>query len=64
MKKKIVKQQFIRIGGILPFTEKPSNSHFDVKEHNENNPNNPIQACDLFSLFTADIIKEQVTFTR
>lgn len=64
MKKKIVKQQFIRTNGISPFIEKPSNSHFDVKEHNENNSNNPLQACDLFSLFTADIIKEQVTFTR
>jgi hypothetical protein len=49
------------IEGVLPFTEKPSNKYFEQKE--ETNIND-VHACELFSLFTADIIKEEVVFTR
>ena len=49
------------VEGILPFTQKPSNNHFNVKEESTNDD---MKACDLFSLFTANIIKEEVVFTR
>jgi len=49
------------LDGILPFTEKPSNQYFNEKEGIESQE---IQATDLFSLFTANIIKEEVTFVR
>jgi hypothetical protein len=47
--------------GVLPFTEKPSNTYLEQKEETGKND---IQASDLFSYFTADIIKEEVIFTR
>ena len=47
--------------GILPFTETPSFSHFEDKDDNHRNE---MKASDLFSLFTADIIKEEIVFTR
>lgn len=47
--------------GILPFTETPSFSHFEDKEDGSRNE---MKASDLFSLFTADIIKEEIVFTR
>ena len=47
--------------GILPFTEKPSDKYLEQKEESGKNE---IQACDLFSYFTADIIKEERIFTR
>ncbi len=56
-----MKRSLSLVEGILPFTQKPSNNHFEVKE---DNPNDEMKASDLFSLFTADIIKEQVIFTR
>jgi len=56
-----IKQTLNIMEGILPFTEKPSNAHLEQKEEAGKNE---IQACDLFSLFTADIIKEEVVFTR
>lgn len=56
-----MKRPLSRVAGILPFTQKPSNNHFDVKEENSNDE---MKASDLFSLFTADIIKEEVIFTR
>ena len=59
--KKSLKPKINFMEGILPFTEKPSNSYLEQKE--ENNKSD-IQACDLFSFFTADIIKEEVIFTR
>ena len=49
------------MAGILPFTEKPSNAYLEQKEEANKNE---IPASDLFSFFTADIIKEEVTFTR
>jgi hypothetical protein len=48
------------VEGIFPFTEKPSNEHFIQQDKAKDE----IQASDLFSLFTADIIKEEVVFTR
>jgi len=48
------------LDGILPFTEKPSNQYSNEKEH----PMNEIQASELFSYFTANIIKEEVVFVR
>mgnify|MGYP007115600797 CR=1 FL=1 len=47
--------------GILPFTEKPSNKHLSERTENAKDE---INASDLFSLFTADIIKEEIIFTR
>jgi hypothetical protein len=49
------------LDGILPFTEKPSNQYFNEKDDMKHQE---IQASDLFSLFTANIIKEEVTFVR
>lgn len=57
-----IKKSFSLMEGILPFTEKPSESYFLPKE--ENRENTSLKAHDLFSLFTADIIKEEVIFTR
>ncbi len=58
--KRTVKKPSSFLDGILPFTEKPSNEHFSEKDAVKNE----IEASDLFSLFTANIIKEEVTFIR
>jgi hypothetical protein len=51
--------------GILPFVEKPSrDEHLPNDAISEINILARIRATDLFSLFTADIIKEAVIFTR
>lgn len=42
---------------IFPFTEKPTKSP-------EESSTESIEASDLFSFFTADIIKQKVLFTR
>ncbi len=60
-KLKSIKSSMSFVEGIFPFTEKPSNEHFVQQEKDIKDE---IQACDLFSLFTADIIKEEVVFTR
>ncbi len=60
-KLKTIKNSMSFIEAILPFTEKPSNAHLTQKEKAVNEE---IEACDLFSLFTANIIKEEVVFTR
>ena len=44
----------LKIDAILPFKEKPSDKVAESKE----------KASELFSLFTADIIKEDVEFVR
>jgi hypothetical protein len=44
----------LKIDSIVPFKEKPSD---EVKQSKE-------KATELFSLFTADIIKEDVEFVR
>ena len=50
----------VRITEILPFYEQPS---IDREKTNQENSGN-LQASELFSLFTADIIKKDVLFTR
>lgn len=59
--KRTPKKETRLLDGILPFTEKPSNQYENEKEPH---PMGGLQACELFSLFTADIIKEEVTFIR
>ena len=60
MKKKIKRSKLIKvlrklkIDAIVPFKEKPSDEINESKE----------RASELFSLFTADIIKEDVEFVR
>ena len=46
--------------GIHPFEEKPS----EDKISHGGNGKDQLQASDLFSLFTANIIKEDKPFTR
>ena len=50
---------FIYVDDILPFTEVPS-----CDGNSEEATGRRIAAPDLFALFTADIIKEKVVFTR
>lgn len=53
----------VKLNTIVPFTEKPSVQAEPSSEASENS--DPIfSATDLFSLFTADIIKKEVLFTR
>ena len=60
MKKKTKRSKLVKvlrelkIDAILPFKEKPSDKGVESKE----------KASELFSLFTADIIKEDVEFVR
>ena len=46
---------------IQPFKERPS---LDQEPNEEDKDESKLGASDLFSLFTADIIKEKVAFTR
>lgn len=61
MKKKTTKRsklikvlRKLRIDAIVPFKEKPSDEIQESKE----------KASELFSMFTADIIKEDIEFVR
>lgn len=47
--------------GITPFKEEPSS---DTTQTGSGGANQQLQASQLFSMFTADIINEQVVFTR
>ena len=49
--------------GIFSFAEKPS-SNCPRKKGETGNVEAEINASDLFSLFTANIIKEKIIFTR
>ncbi|MEO6814752.1 MAG: hypothetical protein ABI172_12540 [Ginsengibacter sp.] len=60
--KKNFKKSLAIMEGILPFTETPSSSEFDGDK--EGTSKAEIQASDLFSFFTANIIKEEIVFTR
>lgn len=68
MKKKNAKQHFESIpqdltpemDNVVPFTQTPSENQFDDHE----NIKNELRASDLFSYFTANIIKEEIIFTR
>ena len=63
MKKKIKRSKLVKvlrklkIDAIVPFKEKPSDQ-IDKGKKNE------MEASELFSFFTADIIKEDVEFVR
>jgi hypothetical protein len=59
-----IKKSLSLIEGIFPFTEKPSMNHFEIEKNKHKETGADMEACDLFSLFTADIIKEDVIFTR
>ena len=59
--KRAIKKQNRILNGILQFTEKPSNQYSEEKDEHVMNE---IQASDLFSFFTANIIKEKVVFVR
>jgi hypothetical protein len=52
--------QRVSIESIQPFKERPSKE----KEKDKVKEDDDLCASDLFSLFTADIINEKVTFTR
>ncbi|HET9744304.1 MAG TPA: hypothetical protein VFP97_01245 [Chitinophagaceae bacterium] len=62
MKKTIKRSKLVKAlkklnsDAILPFKEKPSDQLKGKK--------NEVEATELFSLFTADIIKEDVEFVR
>ena len=64
MRKKIKRAKLIKvlktlkIDAIVPFKEKPS------LEISEPGKNDEINASQLFSFFTADIIKENMEFVR
>lgn len=75
MRKKLQKQavtlatsliKHIRLNAIMPFQEKPSVETLSgaKEEPAAEEGKKPLAATDLFSLFTADIIKEEVIFTR
>ena len=63
MKKKIKRSKLVKvlrtlkIDSIVPFKEKPSDLINKDKK-------NELEASELFSFFTADIIKEDVEFVR
>ena len=56
----------IKLNTILPFQERPSiESASTLKEEmGKEDSKKPLAAAELFSLFTADIIKEDAVFTR
>lgn len=49
---------------IRVFKESPSSGSFDFDIEHEAGKKNNLRAHDLFSIFTADIIKKEVLFTR
>lgn len=53
----------VKISGILPFAEEPSDER-KATESISKERDGRIGASDLFSIFTANIIKEEVVFTR
>lgn len=53
----------VRINETLPFQERPSRERSSSKKNPPNNVDQ-LQASQLFCLFTADIIKQDVIFTR
>ncbi|HEX6191380.1 MAG TPA: hypothetical protein VFZ42_03410 [Chitinophagaceae bacterium] len=52
--------QNVKLNSIKPFMERPSTDRILEEQEKKNE----LCAADLFSLFTADIIKEKVIFTR
>jgi len=63
--RKIRRLSLIRVqDGFIPFTEKPSDKFEQVPEEVKADAGGRISALELFSLFTADIIKEKTLFVR
>ena len=58
--KEVSSSKIARSSDIIPFTERPS----DARSSAVANSRDKLVAADLFSLFTADIIKEDKIFTR
>lgn len=59
----IRKVKSVRINEIVPFREQPMVEH--IQQENKSVENDgQLHASQLFSLFTADIIKQNVIFTR
>jgi hypothetical protein len=55
----------IKMNAIMAFPEKPSQTTEQINAaNNEDDSRKHLEASDLFSMFTADIIKKEVTFTR
>ena len=50
-----------KLTDIIPFTERPSRNRY---RNNARKNKKELAAFDLFSMFTANIIKEDVIFTR
>ena len=50
--------------GFVPFTEKPSDKYKGMDTAAAQQNNSRINAFELFSHFTAEIIKKKVLFTR
>jgi hypothetical protein len=53
----------VKMKSILPFKEKPSVDLNSSASENKDKKST-LNASELFSFFTADIIKEEITFTR
>ncbi len=53
-----------KFDGIKVFFERPSDKHENSFLKPNCNESERISACDLFSLFTANIIKQDVLFIR
>jgi hypothetical protein len=49
---------------ILPFSEQPADNRYNDKQPASRNDDKVYNAADLFSLFTASIIKEDSVFVR
>lgn len=49
---------------VLPFTEYPAENKYPGATNTEDRLSDKTNAVDLFSLFTADIIKQGVVFIR
>jgi len=63
--RKIRRISLIRVqDGFIPFTEKPSDKFDQPSEEVKGDAGGRISALELFSLFTADIIKEKTLFVR
>ncbi|KAA9038566.1 hypothetical protein FW778_13485 [Ginsengibacter hankyongi] len=63
LKMKLTRTVNLQIDGIRAFCEKPSPNSMQKKEEPAH-VNNEINASELFSLFTANIIKDKIIFTR
>jgi hypothetical protein len=58
-------RKHIKLNTIFPFQEKPSVEAESIsREKTDGDSTKQLAAAELFSLFTADIIKEEVVFTR